>query len=132
MAARKTKGAPERHLLPDGIAIEEDLYYDDDEFAVPLETDISKVLGRKKANRTKNDDDNDYNSYEAALEDEYFRTITLPRAKRTICRNHDEVDRFCQEAKDAMKRFSSDDHVYLGIDTEKDGSTVQMSLQFPG
>ena len=126
MAKKMTKGAPEAHLLPRVIIIDKDLYDDDDEFVVPLQTDIERISMRKKCleDRNEYDDADDYNFFEASLEEEYFKPITLPRKKRTICETHEEVDQFCKEAKEAMKSFANDDHVYMGLDTEKDGSTL--------
>ena len=134
MGRKKKVGAPEHHLLPGYqdrvITIEADLYYDDDEFIVPLETDLKDIRMPKKEERSQYDDDDDYNFFEARLEEEYFTTITLPRNKRTICQTHEEVDLFCQEAKAAMSEFGDDEHVFMGADTEKDGATLQISLQF--
>ena len=110
------------------ILIEADIWDDESPGIVPLFTETKDLppLPRGKR-RTETIDKQRYNEYEANLEDQYFERIRLPRERQIIVRNHAALEVF-EEMANAIDKHK-EPLIICGLDTEKDGATVQISIE---
>ena len=110
------------------ILIEADIWDDESPGIVPLFTktkDLPPLPRGKK--RTETIDRQRYNEYEASLEDQFFERIRLPKERQVIVRDHKALSVF-QEMSAAIEKHK-EPLIICGLDTEKDGATVQVSIE---
>ena len=99
---------------------------------VPLETNLDEIPGNP-ASRNSSDfrDRIRYNEYEYGLEKKYFEPYRLSPARQTVVRCHRDVNSVVREIFNALDRNGSDSFLF-GMDTEKEGSTLQTSILIEG
>ena len=111
------------------IDIEDDLWKDDRKNIVPLQTDLSKLRPHYGSHpRTKESDRIRYNELEDKIEEQYAPRHTLPKEKRTAVRTHADVNKFCDEMTGEIDKYTKEEFIFCGLDTEKGGCTVQTSI----
>ena len=115
------------------VQVEEDLWYDDNDNIVPLETDMTQIPSHEKTfgtrlKRKKELDAQRYNPIEAKLELEYYEQITLEKEKQTVIDTYDVAESFFRHLVQVLDRCV-DRRVLVGFDTEKEFATLQLSLR---
>ena len=112
------------------IDIEADILEDKRPNIVPLFTKVGDLPPPPRGKRrTEQNDKERYNQFECDLEDKYFERIRLPRERQTIVRNHASMSAVLDEVTRSIDKYKGDPLIVCGLDTEKDGATIQLSIR---
>ena len=112
------------------IKIEADVLEDKRPGIVPLFTNMKDLPPPPRSGRRNEQADKGrYNKFECDLEDKYFERIRLPRERQTIVRDHASMNAVVDEMTRAINKYSKEPLIVCGLDTEKEGATIQLSIR---
>ena len=96
----------------------------------PLETNLDELPPPWSGDQNEFSDKRRYNKFEVKFEQRYFERIRLSADRRTVIRCHRDVDDAVKEMTDAINK-SGLKEVLVGLDSEKELSTLQTSICIP-